>query len=104
MKRNRDDVIDAEFEGNCYFCGCTDERDCDGGCSWVNKDHTCCSQCDNAMKVLCRLPESSFRNMLGMVGVTRNVLAARRRPSRMRPQKVRDVRARLKTSKQNKQN
>lgn len=31
--------------GVCRICGCTDDNACEGGCSWVNKDHTLCSAC-----------------------------------------------------------
>jgi hypothetical protein len=31
--------------GTCGVCGCTDERACRGGCSWVDKQHTLCSAC-----------------------------------------------------------
>lgn len=33
--------------GRCRICGCTDDRACHGGCSWVNKEHDLCSVCDN---------------------------------------------------------
>jgi len=31
--------------GQCAACGCTDEHACEGGCSWVDVDHTICSAC-----------------------------------------------------------
>ena len=31
--------------GVCRVCGCTDEWGCDGGCCWVNAEHTLCSEC-----------------------------------------------------------
>ena len=31
--------------GTCFACGCTDEFGCDRGCSWVDGDHTMCSEC-----------------------------------------------------------
>lgn len=31
--------------GVCEFCHCTDERACEGGCAWVNDEHTICSVC-----------------------------------------------------------
>lgn len=34
----------AQF-GVCRLCGCTDERACPGGCSWVDETHTLCSSC-----------------------------------------------------------
>lgn len=32
--------------GTCFVCGCTEERPCQGGCSWVDQE-TCqvCSVC-----------------------------------------------------------
>lgn len=29
----------------CIGCGCTDDRACRGGCSWVKKDPPICSAC-----------------------------------------------------------
>lgn len=31
--------------GQCHVCGCTEDRACDGGCEWANKDQTLCSLC-----------------------------------------------------------
>ncbi len=31
--------------GVCVFCGCTDDHACEGGCLWVNVQHTLCSAC-----------------------------------------------------------
>ena len=31
--------------GTCRECGCTDTHACDGGCSWVDAEHTLCSAC-----------------------------------------------------------
>lgn len=31
--------------GQCEVCGCTDERGCDAGCSWVDHKQTLCSEC-----------------------------------------------------------
>lgn len=36
----------AKVVGRCRMCGCTDDRACQGGCSWVNKEHDLCSVCD----------------------------------------------------------
>ena len=33
------------MSGRCRFCGCTEERACPGGCSWVNRELTICSAC-----------------------------------------------------------
>jgi len=32
--------------GVCHVCGCTDDRGCDGGCSWADETGTICSACD----------------------------------------------------------
>lgn len=42
-----------ERPGACRWCGCTYERACAGGCSWVNRQQTLCSGCeplDRAMR------------------------------------------------------
>lgn len=31
--------------GICRYCLCVDERACEGGCGWVDEDHTICSAC-----------------------------------------------------------
>jgi hypothetical protein len=31
--------------GTCSKCGCTDDNACEGGCSWVDPEHTLCSAC-----------------------------------------------------------
>jgi hypothetical protein len=31
--------------GVCRVCGCTDNHACEGGCSWVDDEHTLCSRC-----------------------------------------------------------
>lgn len=28
--------------GVCRYCGCTDDRACNGGCSWLDETHTSC--------------------------------------------------------------
>lgn len=30
----------------CRVCGCTSEQACEGGCSWVDPEHTLCSRCE----------------------------------------------------------
>lgn len=32
--------------GRCVVCGCTDDRGCEKGCAWANKQHTMCTRCD----------------------------------------------------------
>lgn len=36
----------TERSGQCRWCGCTDEHGCAIGCSWVNRAHTLCSECE----------------------------------------------------------
>lgn len=31
--------------GVCRVCGCVDEMACEGGCTWVDDEHTLCSAC-----------------------------------------------------------
>lgn len=31
--------------GICSDCGCTEEKPCEGGCSWTNETRTLCSRC-----------------------------------------------------------
>lgn len=33
--------------GVCRYCRCTDENACEGGCSWVDDEHTICSECEH---------------------------------------------------------
>lgn len=35
----------ARSHGVCRKCGCTDSFACEGGCAWVNAEHTLCSRC-----------------------------------------------------------
>lgn len=36
----------------CIACGCTDDRACEGGCSWVSDTEACCSACVAAASTL----------------------------------------------------
>lgn len=39
--------------GMCRWCQCTDWNGCGAGCSWVDRAHTLCSECetlDHAMR------------------------------------------------------
>ena len=38
---------DVEFDGEraCIICGCSDNRACEGGCSWKSVDPPVCSNC-----------------------------------------------------------
>jgi hypothetical protein len=38
-------TLPATPPGVCCRCGCTDERACEGGCSWAHPTHTLCSKC-----------------------------------------------------------
>lgn len=31
--------------GRCYLCGCTEEKRCDGGCTWAVPTKTLCTRC-----------------------------------------------------------
>jgi len=42
---NRRRVTFQAIPGVCVFCGCTDDHACEGGCSWINAEHTLCSAC-----------------------------------------------------------
>jgi hypothetical protein len=35
--------------GVCMVCGCTEDRACDGGCSWVDEAQTLCSACADSL-------------------------------------------------------
>lgn len=39
------DVGERRTAGVCTVCGCTDDRACEGGCSWVSLDRTLCTRC-----------------------------------------------------------
>lgn len=32
-------------KGHCFLCGCTEDRACDGGCSWADRTQTICDRC-----------------------------------------------------------
>lgn len=36
---------DLSAETKCIRCGCSDERACPGGCSWITKSPPVCSRC-----------------------------------------------------------
>lgn len=36
----------AAEKGTCFVCGCTPEKACDGGCSWVDDTQLLCSKCE----------------------------------------------------------
>ena len=48
-------VVSATFArvvpspGTCMVCGCTDDRACPGGCSWVDERQTICSACTESL-------------------------------------------------------
>ena len=33
----------GDDEERCRYCGCTENRACEGGCAWLNREHTVCS-------------------------------------------------------------
>jgi hypothetical protein len=41
--------------GTCFACLCTDERACEGGCYWIDPDHTLCSVCSHRVVWLSNL-------------------------------------------------
>ncbi|MFA5466956.1 MAG: hypothetical protein WC251_03805 [Candidatus Izemoplasmatales bacterium] len=36
----------------CKICGCTDDRACEGGCFWIDKNETVCSECARIEKIV----------------------------------------------------
>lgn len=51
--------------GVCRYCGCTDERACEGGCHWVDDEHTECSRC-YAQSIALKLDVPAVRGGLGV--------------------------------------
>ena len=47
MKRNASShtVLVPVGSGFCRWCGCTYERPCANGCSWIDRAQTLCSEC-----------------------------------------------------------
>lgn len=45
----------------CIICGCDDLHSCDGGCYWVNKKHTLCSECFKNNRTVAFLVHESGR-------------------------------------------
>ena len=39
--------------GTCEDCGCTEEKPCEGGCSWTDASRTLCSRCGLARANAC---------------------------------------------------
>lgn len=50
--------------GRCQICRCTENRACEGGCSWVDRARTLCSAC------ACTEPDGVriLQGILGLVG------------------------------------
>lgn len=48
-------------KGTCIICGCDDLHACKGGCSWVNNQHTLCSECFRKNKTVAFLVHESGR-------------------------------------------
>jgi hypothetical protein len=44
--------------GTCSKCGCTDAEACEGGCCWVDAEHTLCSACADPDEQLDEFDES----------------------------------------------
>lgn len=40
------------MSGTCRFCVCTDDKGCEGGCSWVDQERTVCSLCFAAVEIV----------------------------------------------------
>lgn len=52
--------------GRCRYCGCTDDRACEEGCRWYDREHTVCDspRCVNKF-FLTRLDKSAALLRLG---------------------------------------
>lgn len=46
-------------EGTCRICGCTDDRACDGPCTWTDTTHTLCNNPDCVAKAAAPAPTPS---------------------------------------------
>jgi hypothetical protein len=70
-------VTVPERVGQCRWCGCTDARACDAGCSWANRQHTLCSECvalDRALRTVAgRLELAEFLQEHSFLWDTRRV-------------------------------
>jgi hypothetical protein len=58
--------------GTCRYCTCTDDRACEGGCSWADDAHTVCSHCQAAKEIAEKVVE-----VLGHLTVLRHLKTAR---------------------------
>lgn len=47
------------MQGKCRICGCTEDRACEGSCSWANDAQTLCTGCVNKPGVADALPPST---------------------------------------------
>ena len=45
------DSPDSGESRSCIHCGCTDEKKCDQGCSWILLDPPCCTTCITRDKI-----------------------------------------------------
>lgn len=57
--------------GVCKYCGCTNERACPGGCSWVDPSLTICTACTSRMtpeelRSCARNEERNFYDHIGL--------------------------------------
>jgi hypothetical protein len=53
-----------ETVGRCRWCGCTNERACECGCTWVNRRRTLCSAC---VEVDSMIKSANGRRLLAMM-------------------------------------
>lgn len=37
------ELVLGDAEEHCRYCGCTQNHACEGGCAWLNAEHTICS-------------------------------------------------------------
>jgi hypothetical protein len=44
-KRTRTSKKRGLPSGRCHACGCTESNACRGGCAWVDKQRTLCTEC-----------------------------------------------------------
>lgn len=65
-------------EAKCRVCGCTDERACPVGCSWIKAD--LCSVCAEFGEALYRFMDSTWHpSLAGIQRLYREILESGRR-------------------------
>ena len=55
----------------CRICGCTDDRACPGGCSWISREPPLCSSCVGAEDFAEFSGQVEFENETGLYGAER---------------------------------